>query len=241
MDGASIDAYPRRTEPQGTPIMQTRARDVSEIPLETTSSLGALVKRLHEGDALARQELLNRSYRRLRELTGRALQRFPNVRATHDLDSIVNQVWIRLDRALKTTQPDSLEGFFGLLFKKAREVLLDLSHQQREERAVRIDKTIGELEESDQGRARSVTDPAELIMLAELHEKAALLPERQRIVFGLVYLGYNQREIATEIGLAAREVSRTWCKASGQLARLLDGYETRPKSQGMGLYDRDAK
>jgi RNA polymerase sigma factor (sigma-70 family) len=221
--------------------MQSHDRDVSESPLETTSILGELVKRLHEGDASARQELLNRSYRRLRELTGSTLRRFPGVRATHDLDSIVNQVWIRLDRALKTTQPDSLEGFFGLLFKKAREVLLDLSRQQRKESAVRIDRTCGELEESELGLARTVTDPADLIILAEIHEKAALLPDRQRIVFGLMYLGYNQREIATEIGLPAREVSRIWCKASGQLTKLLEGYEPRPKSQGTGFYDGDAK
>jgi RNA polymerase sigma factor (sigma-70 family) len=211
------------------------------MPPETTSSLCGLINRLQEGDAAARQELLDCSYGRLRELTARAFKGFPRLRATHDLDSIVNQVWIRLDRALKTTQPASLEGFFGLLFKKAREVLLDLAHQQSEERAVRIDGTLGELAESDLRLARPVTDPAELIMLAELHEKAALLPQRQRIVFGLMYLGYSQREIAAEIGLPPREVSRAWCKASGRLAKLLDAYETRPKHQGRGLDDGGTK
>ena len=72
-------------------------------------------------------ELLERPHDRLIRIAGRIYQEdFHGLHGRHDLESVVSEVWMRLVVALENTVPESVDGFFGLVFLKVRQVLLDM-------------------------------------------------------------------------------------------------------------------
>jgi hypothetical protein len=97
---------------------------------ETTSDVRDLIERLRAGDDSARQALPDRVHHRLRRIAAAALHKeFPGLRAQHDLDSVV-EAWVQLMKALETTRPATVEGFFSLVFLKVHHVLLDMARRQ---------------------------------------------------------------------------------------------------------------
>src|SRR5262249_61665449 len=83
------------------------------------------------GPRPARRELLNRAVGRLRRLAAKMLgSAFPAVQARHELDSVVNETWLRLVPALEATEPPTVADFFRLAAHKIRQVLLDLADRQ---------------------------------------------------------------------------------------------------------------
>jgi RNA polymerase sigma factor (sigma-70 family) len=57
----------------------------------------------------------------------------------------------------------------------------------------------------------------------ELHQRVAELPDKERTVFELhYYLGLPQAQIASELGLAPKQVSRLWMSARERLADQLE-------------------
>jgi RNA polymerase sigma factor (sigma-70 family) len=195
---------------------------------DTTSILTDLIERLRLGDDLARRELLDRSYERLTRITATIYrQDYRRLRGRHDLESVVNQVWIRLRNALETTRPQTVDGFFRLVSLKARQVLLDAAGRQDRDDAGQTEAIRGEynqvglmpIDPSD-----STFDPVRLALLTEVHQKISELPPDELAVFGLVYYcGFTQAKAAESLNLEPRQVSRLWWAATGRLARWMDG------------------
>jgi RNA polymerase sigma factor (sigma-70 family) len=197
---------------------------------DSSADLQNLIERLHRGDDTARRELLQRAYDRLLRIAATIFKEdFPGLRGRHDLESVVSEVWIRMLGALQTVHPETVEGFFGLVFKKVRQVLLDMAAHQRRDDALEHAPSI---DGSDQESHRAVDpadtthEPTRLAALTEFHRQVEKLPDDERTVFELQYYGdFSQAEIAQIRGIHPKQVSRLWLAATGRLAKWLGGFD----------------
>jgi RNA polymerase sigma factor (sigma-70 family) len=195
---------------------------------DTSDDLRDLIDRVARGDLAARRELLHRAHDRLLRIAAVIFKEdFPGLHGRHDLESVVSEVWMRLLGALETTQPQTVEGFFGLVFTKVRQVLLDMARRQRRDDAHRNRKQPDESAEPALARepADTSNEPAKLAMLTEFHQQVETLPVDLRTVFELRYYGgYSQAEIAQILSVHPKQVSRRWLAATGRLSRWLKGF-----------------
>ena len=194
-----------------------------------TLELQALIDRLRQGDRQACRDLLERSHGRLRQLAGWILSgSFPALRGRHDVDSIVDETWLRLLQAVEKTEPPTVADFFRLAAHKIRQVLLDLAARERR----RLGREValgGQASSTDNVPAEPSDrshDPARLALWTEMHGMVATLPEQERAVFEMhYYRGLPQAEVARLLGLHPRKVSYLWVAATEKLARGLSGTE----------------
>jgi RNA polymerase sigma factor (sigma-70 family) len=195
---------------------------------DTTEDLQGLIDRLSRGDDSARAELLVRAYQRLRRIASAMFHRdFPGLRDRHDLESVVDESWARLMRALETVRPPTVEDFLRLVAHKVRQVLLDMAgHQKKRDDRLRGDANgprdpIGRGEPADDS-----LEPGRLALLTEFHRQVEHLPIDQRTVFDLhYYTDLPQAEIARLLGLHPRKVSYLWVAATERLAEWLEGLD----------------
>ncbi|HEY1418683.1 MAG TPA: ECF-type sigma factor, partial [Myxococcaceae bacterium] len=97
----------------------------------TDADVRDLIEQLRLGDESARRKLLDRVHHRLRRIAASVFQReFPRLRQGHDLDSVVDESWARLLRALETSPPMTVEDVYRQLFRTVRHVLLDIARRQ---------------------------------------------------------------------------------------------------------------
>jgi RNA polymerase sigma factor (sigma-70 family) len=198
--------------------------DVICVTGNTSAELQVLIDRLRRGDDSARRELLQRAHDRLLKIASTLFHEdFPGLHGRHDLESVVSEVWIRLLGALEATQPQTVEGFFGLVFTKSRHVLLDMASRQRRHAA----HPPGGTHEPGQSRNPAALDcpdttdePGKLALLTEFHERVKMLPDEERTVFELRYYGgFSQAEIAVMLERQPKQISRQWLAATGRLAQ----------------------
>jgi RNA polymerase sigma factor (sigma-70 family) len=195
---------------------------------DTSDDLQDLIDRLRRGDTAARRELLQRAHDRLLRIAAAIFKEdFPGLHGRHDLESVLSEVWMRLLGALETTQPQTVQGFFGLVFTKVRQVLLDMARRQRRDDAhrkhARPDEPGDPAAAGDRGDTSN--EPARLAMLTEFHQQVESLPVDLRTVFELRYYGgYTQAEIAQILGLHPKQISRRWLAATGRLSHWLKGF-----------------
>jgi RNA polymerase sigma factor (sigma-70 family) len=192
----------------------------------TTTDIQSLLDRLRRGDISARRELLDRAHHRLvRIASALFLRDFHGLQGRHDLESVVDQAWIDLMSALESTQPETVEAFFGLVFTKVRQALLRIARRERRHDARRLDGLLDVDEPEALGafdRGDSTSEPGRLAILSELHQQIESLPDPEKTVFGLhYYVGLTQVEAAQVMGLAPKQVSRLWLQATKRLAKWL--------------------
>jgi RNA polymerase sigma factor (sigma-70 family) len=195
---------------------------------DTTLDVGQLIEQLSQGDDAARRALLERIHHRLRRIAARMMRGFPQVRAQHDVDSVVDDAWMQLMKALETVRPETPDRFYRLVFRKVRHVLLDMARRQAREDALRksgvnpLSTGSGaELDVSD-----TTMEPSRLAFWTEIHREVGRLPEDQRTVFRFHYFAeFPQAEIARLMNLHPRQVSRLWVAATMRLAQRLSGLE----------------
>jgi RNA polymerase sigma factor (sigma-70 family) len=183
-----------------------------------------LLDRLRQGDRVARRQLLERACERLRRLAGRMLHgSFPELARRHEVDSVVNETWVRLLQALEKTEPPSVADFFRLAAHKFRQVLLDMAQSERRRAQREVLGLSGTGSDGPAPSAPSSSDPARLALWTEFHEKVAILSEQERAVFEMhYYLDLPQVEIAKVLELHPRKVSYLWIAATEKLGELLD-------------------
>ncbi len=195
---------------------------------DTTADVSDLIDRLRQGDDSARKALLDRVAHRLHRIASSMLRKeFPRLRAHHDTESVVNETWMRLTKALEGYQPQSAAEFYGLMFHKARQVLLDMARRQtRHDEHFEGTANAGDASEStDPTRtdpSETTHDPARLAVWTEFHQQVEGLPEDERLVFGFHYFAeVSQAEIARLLNLTPKQVSRLWLAARFRLGRWL--------------------
>ena len=195
--------------------------------MDTENDLEHLLERHRSGDAAAGRALLDRAHHRLVRIVQAVLNRdFPRLHEGHDAESIVDETWISLVRALQTTRPATTSEFFGLIFLKVRQTLLAVARREK-----RLARGRGEppADGEDPGAVGvcdtpvTTHEPGRLAILTELHGQIASLPSPERLVFELCYYqGLTQAEAAAEMGLHPKAVSRLWLRATTRLANWLD-------------------
>jgi RNA polymerase sigma factor (sigma-70 family) len=195
---------------------------------DTTEDLHGLIERVRQGDGTARRLMLDRVYHRLRAIAAATFRtEFPRLRNHHELDSIVDEAWARLVLAIESHPPGSVESFYGLVFLKVRQVLFDMARGQSRHDRHRGHAANGQTSEIaiDLEVADDTHEPSHLAVWTEFHTEVAKLPETERLVFDLHYLGgYTQAEVAKILSLHPKQVSRSWLAATGKLALWLDGF-----------------
>jgi RNA polymerase sigma factor (sigma-70 family) len=188
----------------------------------TMTDIEGLLERLRRGDAGAKQDLLERAHHRLERIASALFHRdFRGLRGRGALDSVVNEAWIGMMRALESTQPATAEGFFGLVFVKVRHALLQIAKRQR-----RHDARHGGGPLAAFDRADMTHEPVNLAILAEFHQRVDNLPADEKRAFDLCYYGgFTQAQAARLMGLQPRQVSRLWIAATGRLAEWLKDHD----------------
>jgi RNA polymerase sigma factor (sigma-70 family) len=184
---------------------------------DSTVELQKLIDDFSQGGSAARRALIERATNRLRRLAAKMVgESFPDLRAIHDVDSVVNETWMQLVPALEATSIDSVQDFFRLAALKIRQVLLNMVDRARR-RAPEIASLQGQ-SSANWDPSQASNDPAKLAIWSELHQRVAQLDDDLRQVFELYYyLEIPQPEIARLLGIHRRQVSRLWLKAVDRL------------------------
>jgi RNA polymerase sigma-70 factor (ECF subfamily) len=147
--------------------------------------------------------------------------RFPDVRRWEETSDVLQQVFIRLDRALRTVAVTDAKHFLCLAADHIRFELIDLAR--------RVRGASGPLghhatpPRGEDGRplppdAADPDTPDALDWWQALHDEAGRLPEPQREVFALAwYNGCTQDEIARLLAVSVSTVKRRWEEAQVRL------------------------
>jgi len=223
------------TPPQLWPPM-AQPRITDETHLDEIIA-GCLV-RLAGGDDTARDEILQLSNDRLRELSSRLLGKFAKVRRWDDTGDVAQNAAMRLYKALGETVPETPRGLMGLIATQIQRELIDLarkhagplSYAQNHDTNVRVAASGGPVfvvdEAADMGpeTESSLDDEIPLERWEEFHVAVESLPEEHREVFRLVwYLGTDRETTAKTLGLSIRTVGRRWQEAREMVTAALRG------------------
>ena len=127
------------------------------------------------------EALLDRIHHRLRQIAAVVFRKAsPRLRGQHDLESVVDEAWVQLMTALRTTQPATPEGFYNLVFRKVRQVLVDMARRQG--RHDRHREHVPLARESRRTRRLfdvpdTTHEPSRLAVWTELHREVEKLPD----------------------------------------------------------------
>jgi RNA polymerase sigma-70 factor (ECF subfamily) len=180
-------------------------------PELSTSRLDALVRRIRDGDAAARDELLRPVIGRLERLARRMLARFPDLRRWEETGDVLAGVVPRLLRALEEVRPASTRDFFNLAAVQVRRELLDLARHHRGPAGPAVAL----------GGALPPDHPSpdeDLDRWQAFHEAVAALPAAEReVVDYRFYHGWTHDRIADVLGIDERTVRRRWQAACVRL------------------------
>jgi RNA polymerase sigma factor (sigma-70 family) len=194
---------------------------------EFSARLQNLLDLANQGDISARNELIARTYPRLRERAQIMLgSYFRGEAGQYQATSFANDAIVKLiEKVLLKTKPGDIRHFLNLAGLKMRQRLQDLLKGKQ----VRGDHLTLDGEDSLNAEG-AAGDPAAPMFRKEIHDAVDRLPEDLREVVNLLmYSGLKQREIAPLLGITQEAVSARWEKAKRVLRPYLRGYD-----EGMG-------
>lgn len=197
---------------------------------ETSVLIQPLLDRLRAGDAGAINSLVDLTYERLRRLAGKMLnESFPQVAREHSLNSVLNNAYDRLGMALKKMSaeaktPPTPGDYFRFAAFKIRQVLLDMAGADR-----RRAKLFTSYQWEDGDSVYEPTAGSQAALVPELRakwkeflERVDALPQLERDVLQMhVLMELTQAQIAQEMGLEPKQISRAWLKAAKAVGRYL--------------------
>lgn len=171
-----------------------------------TTQVACILQRLRDGDEKARNELLERTQVRLRDLAEKVCQDFPGLSP----DDALSGANYRLLRALPTVHPDSVVGFMRWAATQMRRELIEIVRGRRGEHLVDDPKY-------------STAGPVGHVLAAEFHELIAKMDDQDRLLFDLLYYGdLTIAEVAALLGWAEGTVRTRWNRAKSRLHRVLN-------------------
>lgn len=198
----------------------------------TTTYLQQCLDRLRAGDVDARADLLRHSQERLRLLTRRMLNHFPNVRRWEETDDVFQNVLLRMDRLLGRLEVGSVRDYLCLAAANIRRVLIDLARHYGGPHGLGANyesPSPGRPEETTHDALAgqpdpSSTDPRRLAGWSEFHEQVTRLADDERAVFDLLwYHGLTQEEAAEVLEVSLSTVKRRWQSARLTLMETFGG------------------
>jgi len=197
---------------------------------DLTTEIQLRLDRLRSGDESARAELLGIARGRFSRLARKMLQAYPGVRRWEQTDDVLQNVTLRLWRALKQIRPESVHDFVRLAALQIRRELIDLARHYEGPEGLGRHQSSGPCPdgaETAPGTPDSPSDthdPARLASWSEFHETVESLPAAEREVFDLLwYQGLSQREAAALLGITERVARRRWRSARLRVRAMLGG------------------
>jgi RNA polymerase sigma factor (sigma-70 family) len=195
----------------------------------TTTRLDSWLIRIKDGDDTAFDELLRHFEARLNALASKMLKRFPEVGSKEQTGDVLQEVSLRLLASLRASiasgkVPVGTKSFHAADFVRfaAHRIRLELLNLAKWHSRRRADELPSH--EGLAGHAPGTWDPAQLAEWAEFHEKAAVLPEKAREVFDLLYYGdLKQEDAAKLLRVDVRTVKSRWQEARLRLSDALGG------------------
>jgi len=159
------------------------------------------------------------------------LKGYPRLKRWEQTDDVLQNVAVRLYRALGQVKPASAPDFFRLAALNIRRELLDLAKhyygpQGRGARHATVDHrrqdasgTPAAHEPPDAGGG-----PERLAAWTEFHQQIERLPDEEREIFDLLwYQGLSQAEAASLLNVSERTIKRRWQSARLKLHEALHG------------------
>jgi len=169
-------------------------------------------------------ELLARAQKRIRTHVERALGSRPDLARWEEPDDLMQDVLIRLDRAVRTLKPSTPGKFFALTAKIVKDKTIDLlRHHLGPEGGGRHHQTGGAHQPLVEQRPADVDPPSKRLIdridHLRLHEAVDRLPEQEREAWLLhSYLGLTQQQIADRMEVSTKTVQRRILEARKKLA-----------------------
>ena len=185
------------------------------------------LNKFHEGHIAARNELIRHSQERLRVLTQQMLRRYPGVQQWEDANDVLQNVLVRIDRALQAVKVASPRDFLRLATTQIRRELIDLARHYSGTRRAKV--YLGEA--GDVATTDTAAEPednhADLDDLArwhDLHCQIASLEDEDRELFELLYYqGLTQSDAAVLMNIPFTTFKRRWRFARIRLMIRLEG------------------
>ena len=172
-----------------------------------------------------KRRILERSLGRMRALAQKMLnESFPGLARLHDVDSVINESWMRLAQALERCDVPTVQDYYRLVAFKLRHVLLDMVRKRKHQLMPHMERSDGGPPEAVDLSDRTY-DPVQLHAWTEFHERVAQLDEVERQVFEMhYYLELTQAQVATLLNIPPRQVSRHWIKATERLTKGIEWF-----------------
>lgn len=202
------------------------------MPDFPTVHLQDCLDRLRAGDAAARNDLVNCACDRLQRLTRKMLKDYRGVRRWEETGDVFQNAIMRLCRALKEVNLESLRQFYRLAAVQVRRELIDLArHHYGPEgpgahHASQMQPAPGASSAPAPAYEKPdvATEPARLAQWTEFHRQVEMLPDDEREVFDLLwYQGLSQAEAAAVTGVSDRTIKSRWRGARLKLHAALGG------------------
>ncbi|HZZ26980.1 MAG TPA: sigma-70 family RNA polymerase sigma factor [Pirellulales bacterium] len=201
----------------------------------TTDDLQQCLDRLRQGDAAARNQLLEFASERFNMLARRMLNQFNRLRTFEQTGDVMQSAMLRLWLALKDVHPTTVREFHGLAATEIRRVLLDLSRKYfgRAKFMTSRGERITKLPENSPAHVKAPIDeiaqsvphggvdgPERLADWLELHQFVESLPDDERELVNLLFfLELSQQEVARLLSVDESTVKRRWRRLREELAK----------------------
>jgi RNA polymerase sigma factor (sigma-70 family) len=207
-----------------------RVHPFSQVPLMPAGAITPIqncLDRLRAGDSAARAELLRVSGERLLLMTRKMLSRYQGVRRWEESDDVLQNVLLRLHRALEKVPLEATRDFLAIAAENIRRELIDLFRHYYGPEGIGANHATPDANHAGGPLAEAAcdpqaNDPAARTVWRELHEQVDALAEEEREVVDLLwYHGMTQSEVAALLDVSVRTVRRRWQTARLRLAEVL--------------------
>lgn len=194
------------------------------------TALTELLTRLRQGDVAAREELADRMYARVVDLSRHILRTgSAHVQRWEQTEDLAHSAWFRIQRAIEDKELQ-FESPSQLLRLAARHIRFEIigMHRRYKTRGSKhhtqaFNTDSNDASEANNFVANETADPQKAIAWAEFHEAVEQLPEEQKEIVELLwYQGLDQEAVACLIGISLRQVKRRWRDAKLSLSSFLD-------------------
>jgi len=191
---------------------------MDDEPLQTADLLH-WVEELRAGRSEAATPIFRKIMTRLEVLTLHMFHKYPRVGRFVDVDDVVQNVLIRLLRAMKEVRPESTKHFYALTTELIRRELIDLTRHYYG--PLGSGTNLSRVTIGDADGEWTATDPesdGKLDWHSRFHAAVEHLPAEEREVIGLSYYhGWSTTEIAELFQVSDRTIQRRYNAAAERL------------------------
>lgn len=202
--------------------------DIRQTTVRIQESLGQIAD--GSGRTIARGALLESAIKRIRRMVRQEISRNPGIARWEDEDDLVQEVLIRVDRAVQDARPEHVGQFFVLVGQHVRWAAIDLVRKHFGAQGIGRHHQTG-ITPAREGSTENESD--ERIDSVRLHEVVDELDDDVRETWILhAYAGLTQDAIATVKDISTRTVQRQIVRAKLRLAELLEPADETVRDQG---------